>query len=105
MPAAERVRMAHEDDGNRRGRLLGRLGVDGAWRHDNIDLEPDQFFRQRLHSIRLPLTPPVFDDEVAILHIAEIAQPLTEGFDFIRKYVRTRSEERRVGKECRARSS
>ena len=35
----ERVRVAHEYDRNRRGRAPGRLGVDGARCHDDIDLE------------------------------------------------------------------
>src|SRR5262245_55824795 len=58
---ADRVRVAHEYDGNRRGRLLGCRSVDGTRCHDDIDLEPDQLLREFAHPLRLPFRPPVFD--------------------------------------------
>ena len=49
MAAAERVRVTREYDRNGGGRLPGRCGVDGARRHDDVDLEPDQLLRQIAH--------------------------------------------------------
>src|SRR3954453_18929838 len=55
----DRVRGAKEDDGNRRGRPFHRLGVDGTWFDDDIDLEPDQLLREFTHPFWLTLRPPV----------------------------------------------
>src|SRR4029078_11813903 len=52
---AERVRVTHEYDWNRRGRLFGRPGVNGTRRYDDIDLEPDEFLRKLPHPLRLCL--------------------------------------------------
>src|SRR3990172_8185575 len=87
--APERIRVAHEYDGNRRGRSLGRPSVDGTRCDDDIDLEPGKFLRKFAHPFWLPLRPPVLDGEVSTLHVAQIAKPLTKGFDGIRKHGRT----------------
>ena len=89
MAAADRVRVAHEYDGNRRGRSLGRPGVDGTRCHDDMDLEPDQFLRKFAHPFWLPLRPPVLDGDGPTLHVTEVAKPLAESFDGIRKHGRT----------------
>ena len=89
MAAAERVRVAYEDDGDRRGRPFRRLGVDGTWYDDDIDLEPDEFLRQFAHSFWLPLRPPVLDGDVPTLHVAQVAKPLAKSFGGIRIHGRT----------------
>ena len=89
MAAAERVRVTHEYDRNRRGRSLSRGSVDGTRGHDDIDLEPDKFLRKFAHSLRLALRPSVLDGDSPSLHIAQLAKSLAESFKGIRKYVRT----------------
>ena len=89
MAAAERVRVTHEYDRNRRGRSLSRRGVDGARCHDDIDLEPDKFLRKFAHPLRFALRPSVLDGDSPSLHIAQLAKSLAESFKGIRKYVRT----------------
>ncbi len=91
--AAERVRVAHEDYGNRRGRSLGRPGVDGTRGNDDIDLEPDQFLRKFAHPFRLPLRPPILDGDGPTLYVAQVAQSAAESFDGIRKHGRTVPQE------------
>jgi hypothetical protein len=71
--AADRVGMAREYDRNCRGRSLGGRGVDRRRRKDDIDLEPDEFFRQIVEPIEPPLGPTVFDGDVVALDPAQIA--------------------------------
>ena len=85
----DRVRVAHEDDGDRRGRPFRRLGVDGTWYDDDIDLEPNKFLRQFAHPFWLPLRPPVLDGDVPTLHVAQVAKPLPKSFGGFRKRGRT----------------
>ena len=89
MAGGERVRVAHENDRNRRGRSLSRRGVDGTRCHDDIDLEPDKFLRKFAHPLRLAFRPSVLDGDVPALHIAQLAKSLAESFKGIRKYVWT----------------
>ena len=89
MAAAERVRVTHEYDWNRRGRSLSRLGVDGARRHDDIDLEPNKFLRKFAHSLRLALRPSVLDGDGLSLHIPQFAKSLAKSFKSIKKRVWT----------------
>jgi hypothetical protein len=89
MAAAERVRVTHEYDRNRRGRSLSRLGVDGTRSYDDVDLESDKFLRKFAHSLRLALRPSVLDGDSPSLHITQLAKSLAESFKGIRKYVRT----------------
>src|ERR1041385_4607280 len=60
MTAADRVRVAREDDRNRRGRSLGRPGVDGCRRDNEIDLEPHELLHQAGESVESPFGPAVF---------------------------------------------
>ena len=93
MAAADRVRVAREYYGNRRGRSLGRLSVDGTRCNDNIDLEPDQFLRQAGEQIKPPLGPAVFNNDVPALNPTQIAQPLAETFEGMRPHGRTVPQE------------
>src|SRR5206468_2966743 len=86
---SDRVRVAHEDDGDRRGRPFRRLGVDGTWYDDDIDLEPNKFLRQFAHPFWFPLRPPVLDGDVPTLHVAQVAKPLPKSFGGFRKRGRT----------------
>src|SRR6266545_4547182 len=87
--AADRVRVAREYYGNRRGRVLGRPSVDGSRCNDDIDLEPDQFLRQAGEPLEPPLGPAVFNNDVPALDPTQIAQPLTETFEGMRPHGRT----------------
>ena len=88
----DRVRVAKEDDGDRRGRSSRRLRVDGTRYDDDIDLEPSEFLRQFAHPFRLPLRPPVLDGNVSTLHVAQVPKPLAKSFNGIRVHGRTVSE-------------
>ena len=61
------------------GIAFRRLGVDGTWYDDEIDLEPNKFLRQFADPFGLSLRPPVLDGDVSTLHVAQVAKPLTEG--------------------------
>src|SRR4029079_9867562 len=89
MTTAERVRVTHEYDRDRRGRSLSRSGVDGARCHDDIDLEPDKFLRKFAHPLRFALRPSVLDGDGLSLHIAEFVKSLAESFEGIHKCVWT----------------
>jgi hypothetical protein len=89
MATAERVRVTHEYDRNRRGRSLSRRGVDGARCHDDIDLEPDEFLRKFAHPIRFALCPAVFNVDIAAFLVTKLAKPLAESFEGIHKCVWT----------------
>src|SRR6266542_3374680 len=86
--AADWVRVAHEDDGNRSGRSLGRPGVDGRRRDDEIDLEADEVLHQAREPVKSPFGPAVFDDDVLTLDPAEIAQTLPKRFERMRPHGR-----------------
>lgn len=89
MAAADWVRMAHEYDGNRRGRSLRRPGVDGTRGNDDIDFEPDQFLRKFAHPFWLPLLSPILDRDGPTLRVTQVAKSLSKRFDGIRKHGRT----------------
>src|SRR5205085_5641486 len=89
MAGGDRVGVADEDDGDRRGRPFGRLGVDRTWYDDDIDLEPGQFLRQFAHPFRLSLRPPVLDGDVPTLYVTQVAKPLAKSLDGIRIHGRT----------------
>ena len=89
MATAERVRVTHEYDRDRRGGSLSRRGVDGARCHDDIDLKPDKFLRKFAHPLRFALRPSVLDGDGPSLHIAELAKSLAESFKGIHKCVWT----------------
>ena len=54
------------------------------WVSNDVDLEPDQLRRQRGKAIVPALRPPVLDDDVLALHVAEVAKPLTERLELAR---------------------
>lgn len=93
MAAADRVRVAHEDDGDRRGRSLGGAGVDGSRGHHDVDLEPDQLLRQGGEPIEASLGPAIFDRDVPAFDPAQIAEPLAEPVEGIRPHRRTVPQE------------
>jgi hypothetical protein len=59
--------------------LLGGLGGECGWGHDDINLERNQFGRKSGEPIGLPLGISVFDHDVAALDVPEVTQPLEEG--------------------------
>ena len=74
----ERVGVAHEHDGNGRGRVLCRTGVDRARRHDDIDLEPNQLGREIRKPLWVAIRRAVLDHDVPPLDVSELTQPLAE---------------------------
>ena len=78
-PSRNRIGNSSEDDGDSRGRLLGGQGVGVLRRHDDINLERNQFGRESGEPLELPLGISVFDHEVAALDVTEITQSLEEG--------------------------
>jgi hypothetical protein len=57
--------------------LLSSQGRDGACdRHDDLNLERNQFGRESGQPLDLPLRIPVFDQEVAALDVTKVAQSL-----------------------------
>src|SRR5574341_680220 len=87
--AADRIRVAREYYGNRRGLSLGRLCIDGARRNDDIDLEPDQFLRQGGKPVVLPLAPPILDRDILALDPTPTTHPVAKTLDGIREHGRT----------------
>ena len=83
--------------GNRRGRALGGQRARRAVRDDDVDLEPNQLGCQAGQPLVSALRPPVLDDDVPALDVAEIAKPCRNGLDAAleapaRKRLRSRSD-------------
>jgi len=68
-----------EHNGEGAGRLLGGQSLGGAYGHDDINLERDQFGRKSGEPLELPLGTSVFDHEIATLDVTEVTQSLEEG--------------------------
>ena len=66
------------DDGDRRGRLLGRSDHRIRSGHDDVHLEPHQLGRERGKPLVLSVREPALDHDVPALDVAELAQPLAE---------------------------
>ena len=73
-----RIASHDHDDGDCRRCSFGRLGSRRPVGYNNVDLEPDQLRRQRGKAIVPALRPPVLDDDILALHVAEVAKPLAE---------------------------
>ena len=67
-----------EDNGDGAGRLLGSEYRGRARGHDHINLECNQFGRERREPFELPLGISIFDYEVAALDVAQVKQSLAE---------------------------
>ncbi len=72
--AANRITSALHDDGDRLGRVLGRHAW-GPARHDDVNLEADQFGRKGREPIGLVLSVSILDRDVLALDLAELPQP------------------------------
>jgi hypothetical protein len=83
VPGSERIRMAHEYNGNGRSRLLGCSRVNRTGCHDDIDLKPHEIFRELAHSPGVSLGPTKLDDEIGPLDVAQPPQLLAERFERI----------------------
>jgi hypothetical protein len=86
MAGLEGSRVAHEYDGDGRGCGFGCACVDRAWGHYDINLKADQFRRQFAHTFWFSLCSAVLNGDVPTLNVAEVLQPLAEGFKGIGKY-------------------
>ncbi len=68
----EAVHCLH-DDGNRSGGALGCTDCGGGRSDDEFHVELNQLSRQGRKSFRLRRGPPILDDRVAALDIAQLA--------------------------------
>ncbi len=57
---------------------LAARAIGGTDGHDHIRLEADQFGNDVSKSLEPPLRGPAFNDEVLLLHVAEVTQALHE---------------------------
>ncbi|HEY7169085.1 MAG TPA: hypothetical protein VIB79_31310 [Candidatus Binatia bacterium] len=78
--ALNRIAHSGDDDRYRFCPLLERPGSGVALRNDHVHFEVDQFGRKRWQPIGHPFRPAVIDRNVSALRIAEVPQPLSEGF-------------------------
>jgi hypothetical protein len=67
------------DDGNRRGRLLGRMGAGRPMDDEDIDIATNKPRQQRGETFVFSLRPFELNDNVLALDIAEVAQARPEG--------------------------
>ena len=77
-PAEHGVSHGSKDDRDRAGRLLGRQRRRRTPRHNDVDLESDQFGDERREALIAALRGAVFQGETLALHIAQLAQPVAE---------------------------
>ena len=75
---ADRVAYRSHDDGDRRGRALGREGRGRASRDDDIRLEGNEFRDERWEALVRSFGPAVLDREIPALDVAALAKPLAE---------------------------
>ena len=69
----------HHDRDRARG-VLGRTDRGGSLGHNHVHWEPDQLGRLVAETLFAPLRIAVLNNDVLALDIAELAQPLLEGF-------------------------
>ena len=75
VPPADRVVIAEaHDNGNRRGRGLGRIDRQGADRDDDVHAPLHQLVRQPVQAVELPLGELPLNHEILPLNIAQLAQ-------------------------------
>src|SRR6266851_748213 len=80
-PLTNRIVNKRKDDGDRPGGVLYRPDRLHAVGQDDIHLEADELCRQRGKSLNLPVRKAVLQGDTLALHIAEVAEPLAEGFE------------------------
>jgi hypothetical protein len=75
-------RNARHHNGDRRGRLPGSRDsrVTGTGRHDDVDVAPDEFGRQRWEEGDVAFRVAVVHNDVLPLHITQLPQTLLQGF-------------------------
>jgi hypothetical protein len=78
-PGLHRVAQGIHDNGDRRGRLLRRLGRGGTRGKDDVDGELDQLRGEGGETLIASLGVPVLDGEVLALHAAAGAELVHEG--------------------------
>ena len=83
-PASHRVSGRRHDNRNGHRRLLRRTGPRRTVRHDHIDLKAYQLGRESRQPIIMLLGPPILDDEVPALFVAEFPQSLAHGGNLAR---------------------
>ena len=79
-PGRDRVTTRSHNDGNHRGRPLGRERGLRAGRDDQIHLEPDELGGERGEPLQAPLRAAGFETEILPVDVAELAEPPQQGF-------------------------
>ena len=77
-PCTDRVGGNRHDDGDRRGRLLGRQGGLGAITDNDLGIEPHQFGGKAGQLIGVAVRPAVFDHKV-VTRMTQCLHPFPEG--------------------------
>jgi hypothetical protein len=70
---ADRIAHGRRNNGNDGGRLLGGTGHRRPRRHDEVDLEMNQFGGQAWEPLGLAVRSPKLDGDVLPLHVAVFA--------------------------------
>ena len=76
---SDQISDCRDDDRDRWRRLLGRKGAGRRVGHDDINIEPRQFRRQRRQPVILALGPAELDHNILAFDVAEVAQPGAKG--------------------------
>jgi hypothetical protein len=77
---SHRVAGDRHDDGNRRGRALGRESSRRSRSHEDVYLEANQLGREVGKTIVVPVGPAELDDQILALRVADSPEPSPEGF-------------------------
>src|SRR5215475_8051577 len=77
-PRAHRIAHVRHDDGNQAGGLLRRTARLRPRRDKDIDVQLDQLGHEVAEPLGSSLCPAVFDNNILSLHVAEVAERLTE---------------------------
>ncbi len=78
MTRAKRIRMAHKDNWNGRGRLFRSRGIDRAWRDDGVDPKPDKLFRECAHAFRISFGVSILDDDSFTFDVTQFTKRCAE---------------------------
>src|SRR5262249_36864025 len=86
----DRIRAHAHDDGDGRGRLLGRPDTGARMRHEHGRVEPDQLGGERRKTLVTARRPAIFDRDGLSFLVPKITKPLTEGLEVRRVVFRGR---------------
>jgi hypothetical protein len=82
-PLPDGIAHGADDDRNRGARPLGGERGGRSASHDDFDLEADQFGQQIGKALGLAIGPPVLEDQVSPLDVAEVTHAGQEALDIL----------------------